>query len=76
LLRRLSNVLQVLRHDESVEPDSPEWPGLAGVSEYVVANLISHKDKEVRLFAVLICMELFTIVRYSHKAPGFCFPSM
>lgn len=65
MLRRLHNLVQVLRHDESVEVDSNEWPGLGGISQYIITNFIQHKDKDIRLYAVLVCMEIFHIVRYN-----------
>ena len=31
----------------------------------LVSDFLGHKDKEVRLYAVLCCMELFSIVSYN-----------
>jgi hypothetical protein len=63
LIRRLGNVVQVLRYDETVEADCAEWPGLGGVAQYIVEHFVRHQDKDVRLYAILACMEIFTIVR-------------
>jgi hypothetical protein len=57
--------VQVLRHDESIEADSAEWPGLGGIAQYMVEQFVQHPDKDVRLYAILASMEIFTIVRYT-----------
>jgi hypothetical protein len=50
--------------DESVEPDSPDYPGLAGLAAALVEDrYLKHKDKEVRLHTVLACVEIFYMVR-------------
>lgn len=63
LLRRLRKLCQVLAEDDSIEAGSPEWPGLETVAAILVKDFLNHKDKEVRLYAVLACMEIFSIVR-------------
>jgi hypothetical protein len=64
LVRLLYNLVQVLRKDESIEAESPEWPGLAATAQLLVTKFLKYRrDKEVRLYAVLACMEIFTIVR-------------
>jgi len=59
LVRRLRTVVEHLS-DEAVEPDSPDYPGLAGLAAALVENCyLKHKDKEVRLHTVLACVEIF-----------------
>lgn len=49
--------------DEDVEVDSPEYPGLARLASDIVKDrFLKHKDKEVRLYTVLACMEVFRVV--------------
>ena len=49
--------------DEAVEPDSPDYPGLAGLAAVLVEDrYLKHKDKEVRLHTVLACVEIFYMV--------------
>jgi hypothetical protein len=60
----LRNLVAVLRSEDcAVEAESPEWPGLAAVSQTLVHTYLSHTDKEVRLYTVLACVEILTIVR-------------
>jgi len=61
LVRRLRNLVGVLRGGD-VEVESPEWPGLAAVSHALVREFVTHADKEVRLFSVLACIEIFGLV--------------
>lgn len=61
-MNRLRRVSDILRYDPNVEPDSTECPGLAAMAATLVSDFLGHKDKEVRLYAVLCCMELFSIV--------------
>eukprot|EP00934_Nitzschia_sp_Nitz4_P005774 Nitzschia sp. Nitz4//scaffold2_size372955//272889//282374//NITZ4_000454-RA/size372955-processed-gene-0.127-mRNA-1//-1//CDS//3329546871//5764//frame0 len=61
-VKSLRQVLQVLRHDESLEPDS----SLAAFCASLIPRL-DHKDKQVRLLTVSACMELFAI--YAPEAP-------
>ena len=65
LIRRLRKVVDVLQNEESIEPGHAEWPGLAATAECIVQQFLHHRDKEVRLHAVLACMELFAIVSSS-----------
>jgi hypothetical protein len=49
--------------DEAVEPDSPDYPGLAGLAAVLVEDrYLKHKDKDVRLHTVLACVEIFYMV--------------
>lgn len=66
MVHRLGNILQVLQHDECIEADSPGYPGLAGLC-LSLTQFVDHQDKQVRIFAVSACMELFTI--YAPDAP-------
>lgn len=62
LIRRLRKLTTVLQTDESIEAnDSTEWPGVAALAQ-TCASLLRHKDKQVRLYSTLACMELFAIV--------------
>ena len=61
LIKRLRTVLKVLKEDESIVMDSPEFPGLSSLCQALTAY-VNHKDKEVRLYTVSSCMELFFIV--------------
>ena len=58
----MTKVAEILQVDETVEPDSAEFPGLASLVDCLVEDYLGHKDKEVRLCAVLCCMELFGVV--------------
>ncbi len=61
-MNRLSEVNKELQ-DDNVEPNSPDYPGLAGLAAVLVENrYLKHKDKEVRLLTVLACMEIFAKV--------------
>lgn len=66
LIHRLRKILQVLQHDECIEADVPDYPGLAGLC-LSLTQFVDHQDKEVRIVAVSACMELFTI--YAPDAP-------
>ena len=62
LIRRLRQLVHVLRVDTTIEANHPTaWPGLAALTQ-VCALLLRHKDKLVRLHATVSCMELFFIV--------------
>lgn len=61
LLRRLRTVLQKFRDEEDLEPD--EYPGMDGLArELADEQYLKHKDKEVRLYTVLACVEVFYVV--------------
>lgn len=62
----MRKVVEVLRDDESIEPDSAEFPGLAALCQELVKHM-EHRDKQVRLYTVSACMELFTV--YAPDAP-------
>lgn len=74
LLKRLKIITEHLS-EEDVEPHSPHYPGLASLATSLVAFnndedtyvYLNHKDKDVRLHAVLACMELFYI--YAPEPP-------
>ncbi len=56
----------MLRDDENVEPDSADYPGLPALCQELV-KYMDHRDKQVRLYTVSACMELFTV--YAPDAP-------
>jgi len=67
MVKRLSVVLRRLREDDTVEANNPqEYPGLAALCQYLT-RLVNHRDKEIRLYTVAACMELFTV--YAPEAP-------
>lgn len=66
LIRYLRQIVEILRDDENVEPDSAEFPGLNNLCQEL-SRYMDHRDKQVRLYAVNACMELFTI--YAPDAP-------
>ena len=66
LIQRLRRVVQLLHEDETVEPDSPDFPSLPALCQALVTYL-PHRDKQVRLYTVSACMELFTV--YAPDAP-------
>jgi len=66
LVLRLRKILRVLRDDDNIEPDSDEYPGLAALC-HSLTRYVNHRDKEVRLYTVAACMELFTV--YAPEAP-------
>lgn len=58
LVRRLRKVGDALA-DEDVEPNSPDYPGLGGLAAVLVEDkYLKHRDKEVRLYTVLACIEI------------------
>ena len=62
MVKRLRNVVEQLQ-DPAVEPNSPDFPGLASLANVLVADqFINHRDKDVRLHTVLACMEIFAVV--------------
>eukprot|EP00536_Pseudo-nitzschia_multiseries_P010407 jgi/Psemu1/203285/e_gw1.318.53.1 len=67
LVLRLRTILRCLREDENVEPDDPvRYPGLGALC-HSLTRFVNHRDKEVRLYTVAACMELFAI--YAPEAP-------
>ena len=63
LVRRLREVVDALA-DQDVEVNMPDYPGLGSLAAVLVTDrYLDHKDKEVRLHAVLACMEIFELVR-------------
>ena len=58
--------MQLLHEDERVEPDAQDFPSLPDLCQALMTYL-PHRDKQVRLFTVLACMELFTV--YAPDAP-------
>lgn len=63
LVRRLRNLVHVLREDGGVDADSPEWPGLAATAHLLAQPAyLHHADGEIRLYAVLAGVEILTIV--------------
>ena len=70
MVRRLRNLVVVLQTDQTVEVESPEWPGLAAVSHCLVQKFVNHSDKEVRLYSCLACVEIFCL--YAPEVPWNC----
>jgi hypothetical protein len=66
LKRRLPKLLHVLQTDETIECDSPEWPGLAAVAERLPL-LFTHNDKQVRLLATACSLEILCL--YAPNVP-------
>lgn len=60
LIRRLRNLVKVLREDD-VQRDSPEWPGLTSLAHVLMQTFLSSSDTQVRLYSVLACIEILTI---------------
>jgi hypothetical protein len=61
LLRRLRTVVQTLREEDDLEHD--EYPGLDGLARILATKkYLEHKDKEIRLYTVLACVEIFYVV--------------
>jgi hypothetical protein len=66
LKRRLPKLLHVLQTDDTIECDSPEWPGLAAVAERL-PQLFQHNDKQVRLLATACSLEILCL--YAPNVP-------
>lgn len=66
LKRRLPKLLHVLQTDESIDCDSPSWPGLAAVAERL-PSLFTHNDKQVRLLATACSLEILCL--YAPNVP-------
>ena len=63
LVRRLREVVDALA-DQDVEVNMPDYPGLGSLAAVLVTDrYLDHKDKEVRLHAVLACMEIFELLK-------------
>ncbi|CAJ1959627.1 unnamed protein product [Cylindrotheca closterium] len=45
LIHRMRKILQVLQHDECIEANAPEYPGLAGLC-LSLTQFVDHQDKE------------------------------
>ena len=67
-MRRLRILLNALAEDDEDDEDGGEidpneYPGMAGLARALVDDKhLNHKDKEVRLYTVLACVELFYLV--------------
>ena len=73
LVKRLRALTKVLETDPEVDVDSPEWPGLNATAALLVTDeYLQHADKEVRLYTVTACMELFAIVSIASWSTVFC----
>jgi hypothetical protein len=67
LIRRLREIVQSL-NDPDVEPNSPDFPGLGGLSAVLIDDgFLEHRDKEVRLHTVLACMQILEVVSHTHS---------
>ena len=67
LVKKLKTVHGALSEDD-VEPNSSKYPSLDSLSAYLVSpKLLKHKDKEVRLFTSLCCIEIFYL--YAPEPP-------
>lgn len=64
MIRRLRTIVHLLQHDESIE--ATDYKGLDALC-LSLAKFVEHRDKEVRLYTVAACMELFAI--YAPDAP-------
>ena len=54
-------MVQTLRDEEDLEQDY--YPGLDSLARLVAKKkYLEHKDKEVRLYTVLACVEVFYVV--------------
>jgi hypothetical protein len=63
LVKRLRALCKVIETDPDLDADSPEWPGLNATAALLVTDeYLQHADKEVRLYTVTACMELFAVV--------------
>lgn len=58
--------MEVLRDDDTIEVDSAAFPSLNDLCQELI-QYMDHNDKQVRLYTVSACMELFTI--YAPDAP-------
>ena len=78
-MRRLRNVVRALSNDNDEEEDDEaldpsEYPGLDGLAQTLVAQkYLEHKDKEVRLYTVLCCVEIFYLVSFLPMYSFCCF---
>jgi hypothetical protein len=55
-------------NDPDVEPNSPDFPGLGGLSAVLIEDgFLEHRDKEVRLHTVLACMQILEVVSHTHS---------
>ena len=62
----MRHVLKRLR-EEDIEPNkTDEYPGLAALCQYLT-RFVNHRDKDIRLYTVAACMELFTV--YAPECP-------
>ena len=59
-MSRLRRAVRVLRDDETIEYDSSHFPGLPSLCQALIP-CCTHRDKQVRLYSVAACMELFGI---------------
>lgn len=64
MIQRLRTIVQLLQQDESIE--ATDYPGLDALC-LSLTKFVDHRDKEVRLYTVAACMELFAI--YAPDAP-------
>lgn len=55
--------MHVLQTDDTIEPDSAEFPGLAATGTLLCQRYLNDRDKDVRLYSLLACMEILGIVR-------------
>lgn len=61
LQRRLRHLWTVLQTDDRIEPDSPEWPGLAAVATCCIQWMNQRHDASIRLLATACCLEILCI---------------
>ena len=62
----MRHVLKRLREEE-IEPNkTDEYPGLASLCQ-CLTRFVNHRDKDIRLYTVAACMELFTV--YAPECP-------
>ena len=60
-------MISVVQTDDTIDSDSPEFSsGLSSLTQGLVP-LVNHRDKQVRLYVVTLCMELFAV--FAPNAP-------
>ena len=67
LVLRLRKMISVVQADDTIDSESPEFSsGLSSLTQGLV-SLVNHRDKQVRLYVVTLCMELFAV--FAPNAP-------
>ena len=67
LVLRLRKMISVVQADDTIDSESPELSsGLSSLTQGLV-SLVNDRDKQVRLYVVTLCMELFAV--FAPNAP-------